>query len=62
MTLLTTLIFNFHLVISALRTPATTPTLSVVKTSLKIHSNSNTKYLKTAGERKWRKYHSQCLT
>jgi len=51
MTLLMTLIFNFHLVTSALRTQTMTLTPSVVKTSLKIHSNSDTKYLKSAVER-----------
>ena len=35
MTLLTTPIFDFHQVISSLMTPTTTPTPSLVKTSLK---------------------------
>ena len=35
MTPLTTPIFDFHWVISSLMTPTTTPTLSLVKTSLK---------------------------
>ena len=36
MTALTTLIFDFHYVISALTTPLMTPSLSQVKTSLKM--------------------------
>ena len=36
MTALTTLIFDFHYVISALTTPLMTPSLSLVKTSLKM--------------------------
>ena len=46
MTLLTTLIFDFHYVVSALTTPITTPTPSLMKTSLwsvqpqKVHHRS----------------------